>query len=51
MIAFTDEKDGYYQYDWDGISPFPEWAKNLAQCELREVDVPKLDQVLEDTAI
>lgn len=51
MIAFEDDKDGYYQFDWDGISPLPDWAKGLTQCELREVDAPKIDQVLEDTAI
>jgi len=31
MIAFTDTHDGYYQFDWDGVSALPEWSKGMTQ--------------------
>ena len=34
MIAFKDKNDGYYQYDWDGVSKFPEWTKDMTQIDV-----------------
>jgi hypothetical protein len=34
MIAFKDKNDGYYQYDWDGVSALPEWAKGMTQIDV-----------------
>ena len=34
MIAFKDKKDGYYQFDWDGASPLPEWTNNMTQIDV-----------------
>ena len=31
MIAFQDTHDGYYQFDWDGVSALPEWSKGMTQ--------------------
>ena len=31
MIAFKDKHDGYYQFDWDGVSELPEWSKGMTQ--------------------
>ena len=39
MIAFKDKNDGYYQYDWDGVSELPEWTKGMTQID---VVIPKL---------
>ena len=34
MIAFKDKNDGYYQFNWDGVSQFPEWTKNMTQIDV-----------------
>ena len=34
MIAFKDKNDGYYQFDWDGVSQFPEWTKSMTQIDV-----------------
>ncbi len=34
MIAFKDKADGYYQFDWDGISEIPEWTKDMTQIDV-----------------
>lgn len=39
MIAFKDKADGYYQFDWDGMSELPEWTKDMTQVD---VDLPVL---------
>ena len=31
MIAFKDNNNGYYQFDWDGVSELPEWTKDMTQ--------------------
>ena len=36
MIAFKDKADGYYQFDWDGVSELPEWTKNMTQTDVVE---------------
>ena len=38
MIAFKDNKDGYYQFDWDGVSELPEWTKDMTQIDVVEPD-------------
>lgn len=30
-IAFTDANDGYYEMEWDGISPLPAWTVGKTQ--------------------
>ena len=39
MIAFKDKVDGYYQLDWDGVSPLPEWTKDMTQTDVVEPKV------------
>jgi len=39
MIAFKDKADGYYQFDWDGVSPLPEWTKDMTQTDVVEPKV------------
>tara|TARA_R110000772_G_scaffold258883_1_gene376270 strand:+ start:483 stop:734 length:252 start_codon:yes stop_codon:yes gene_type:complete len=34
MIAFKDNNDGYYQFDWDGVSELPEWTKGMTAVEV-----------------
>jgi hypothetical protein len=34
MIAFKDKNDGYYQFDWDGVSALPEWTKDMTQIDV-----------------
>tara|TARA_R110000868_G_scaffold27167_4_gene103638 strand:- start:114 stop:368 length:255 start_codon:yes stop_codon:yes gene_type:complete len=34
MIAFKDKDDGYYQFDWDGVSELPDWTKVLTQIDV-----------------
>ena len=34
MIAFKDKNDGYYQFDWDGVSDLPDWTKGLTQIDV-----------------
>ena len=34
MIAFKDKNDGYYQFDWDGVSALPEWTKGMTQIDV-----------------
>tara|TARA_R110002126_G_scaffold75202_3_gene187422 strand:+ start:878 stop:1138 length:261 start_codon:yes stop_codon:yes gene_type:complete len=34
MIAFKDKDDGYYQFDWDGVSELPDWTKGLTEVEV-----------------
>ena len=34
MIAFKDKNDGYYQFDWDGVSELPEWTKDMTQVDV-----------------
>jgi len=34
MIAFKDKADGYYQFDWDGMSEIPEWTKDMTQIDV-----------------
>ena len=34
MIAFKDKADGYYQFDWDGVSALPEWTKGMTQIDV-----------------
>jgi len=34
MIAFKDKNDGYYQFDWDGVSELPEWSKGMTQIDV-----------------
>lgn len=34
MIAFKDKNDGYYQFDWDGVSELPDWTKVLTQIDV-----------------
>ncbi len=34
MIAFKDNNDGYYQFDWDGVSELPDWTKVLTQVDV-----------------
>ena len=31
MIAFQDKHDGYYQFEWDGVSALPEWSTGMTQ--------------------
>ena len=41
MIAFKDKADGYYQFDWDGVSELPEWTKDMTQTDVVEpIPVP-----------
>ena len=39
MIAFKDKNDGYYQFDWDGVSELPEWTKDMTQTDVVEPKV------------
>ena len=39
MIAFKDKADGYYQFDWDGVSELPEWTKDMTQIDVVEPKV------------
>jgi hypothetical protein len=39
MIAFKDKADGYYQFDWDGVSELPEWTKDMTQTAVVEPKV------------
>ena len=39
MIAFKDKADGYYQFDWDGVSELPEWTKGMTQVDVVEANV------------
>jgi len=39
MIAFKDNNDGYYQFEWDGVSELPEWTKGMAAVEVVAVPV------------
>lgn len=39
MIAFKDKADGYYQFDWDGVSELPEWTKDMTQTDVVEPKV------------
>ena len=39
MIAFKDKADGYYQFDWDGVSELPEWTKGMTQTDVVEPKV------------
>ena len=39
MIAFKDKADGYYQFDWDGVSELPEWTKGMTQVDVVESNV------------
>ena len=39
MIAFKDKSDGYYQFDWDGVSELPEWTKDMTQTDVVEPKV------------
>jgi hypothetical protein len=39
MIAFKDNNDGYYQFDWDGVSGLPEWTKGMTAVEVVAVPV------------
>jgi hypothetical protein len=39
MIAFKDKADGYYQFDWDGVSELPDWTKVLTAVEVVAVPV------------
>jgi hypothetical protein len=39
MIAFKDNNDGYYQFDWDGVSELPEWTKGMTAVEVVAVPV------------
>lgn len=38
MIAFKDGKDGYYQFDWDGVSPLPKWTSGMTQIAVTPKD-------------
>jgi hypothetical protein len=41
MIAFKDKNDGYYQFDWDGVSELPDWTKGLTSVEVAApIDIP-----------
>ncbi len=40
MIAFKDNNDGYYQFEWDGVSDLPEWTKGMTAVEVVAVPVP-----------
>ena len=42
MIAFKDKADGYYQFDWDGVSELPEWTKDMTQTDVVEPKVVPL---------
>lgn len=39
MIAFKDKADGYYQFDWDGVSELPEWTKGMTKVDVVEPKV------------
>jgi len=39
MIAFKDKADGYYQFDWDGVSELPEWTKDMTKVDVVEPKV------------
>lgn len=45
IIAFSDENDGYYQFDWDGISDLPEWTKRLTQTSVAPYVAPSQAQL------
>ena len=51
MIAFKDKADGYYQFDWDGVSELPEWTKDMTQTDVVEpIPVPPTYQELRAAA-
>jgi len=39
MIAFKDNNDGYYQFEWDGVSELPEWTKGMTVVEVVAIPV------------
>ena len=45
MIAFKDGKDGYYQFDWDGISALPAWTKDMTKIDVRQPAISTPEQI------